>query len=407
MDIFEAIEVNDMARVKELLNSGIDINSQNEYGDTPLYEASITNHIEIVELLLSYPNIVINAQSDRGATALFVSSSNNHIGIVELLLAHPEIDINIANKEGLTPLHVSSRFNNIEVVKLLLSRPEINVNTIATEKVYKETPLHSATERVNIEVVEMLLDHPDIDPNIKNKDQDTPFFLACKFGNIDILKLFLKYDNIDVNIPNSVPETPLTYLISTNSVYQIDVLWNDTNFASRVDINAQDDVGRTALHYACKSFDGETIIPILLSHPNIDPNIKDIKGSSPISYAYGKGFTILEILLKSPKIDVNVKIGNNDYTLIYKALQDFNENMAILLLSHPSVDVNIKNVVDDTYLDFCIWRPRVNFLRKLLTHKDLIYTYPSSIKDVETKLLVKQRFPRNIKLDNILNQVEE
>ena len=52
MDLIEAADNGDIIRVRELLDSGIDINSRGRYGYTPLMEATIHNQLYIVHLLL-------------------------------------------------------------------------------------------------------------------------------------------------------------------------------------------------------------------------------------------------------------------------------------------------------------------------------------------------------------------
>ena len=51
IDIFEASRVGDVGRVKELLQSGISVNTQNEYKDTPLMLAIQSNQLEVARVL--------------------------------------------------------------------------------------------------------------------------------------------------------------------------------------------------------------------------------------------------------------------------------------------------------------------------------------------------------------------
>ena len=93
MDIFEAIGNNNINRVKELLESGVDVNSQTEYGDTPLHVACEKNKIEIVKLLLQNSNIDVNVEDEYGNTPLYIACEKNYIEIVKLLLAKSDIEI--------------------------------------------------------------------------------------------------------------------------------------------------------------------------------------------------------------------------------------------------------------------------------------------------------------------------
>lgn len=98
-DIFKAIQNNDIEKVKELLDSGIDVNTKNKFEDTPLYEACYFNRIEIVKLLLEHPNIDVNTKDKYEMTPLYEACSFNHIEIVKLLLARSDIKIDFDYNE--------------------------------------------------------------------------------------------------------------------------------------------------------------------------------------------------------------------------------------------------------------------------------------------------------------------
>lgn len=136
MDIFEAISKNKIKRIKELLSSGIDVNTKNEYENTFLHIACLNNNIEIVKLLLTHPKIDVNSKNKDGQTPLYVACYDNNVEIVKLLLTHPKIDVNIQDRD--TPLYIACGSNRIEVVKLLLSRPDIKIDFDYNE--LKNTP---------------------------------------------------------------------------------------------------------------------------------------------------------------------------------------------------------------------------------------------------------------------------
>jgi len=47
------------------------------------------------------------------------------------------------------------------------------------------------------------------------------------------------------------------------------------------DVNMNHGDGRTLLHFACCDDRRTAVIPLLLAHPDIDVNVKDIHGSTP------------------------------------------------------------------------------------------------------------------------------
>ena len=97
---FKAIENNNINKVNELINQGIDVNIQNTLGYTALILTSYYGYNQIVELLLKHPNININIQNNYDNTALIEALYYRHEEIVKSLLKHPGIDINIQNNDG-------------------------------------------------------------------------------------------------------------------------------------------------------------------------------------------------------------------------------------------------------------------------------------------------------------------
>ena len=71
--------------IKNYIDSGYDLNIQDECGYTPLIYAAYNNHIEIVKLLLN-ANANIDKQTNNGYTALIYAARKNNKEIVEILL---------------------------------------------------------------------------------------------------------------------------------------------------------------------------------------------------------------------------------------------------------------------------------------------------------------------------------
>lgn len=84
--IFEAIDVNSLGTVKNLLNNGLGINSKDNYGWTPLMVAVRQNKQRIAEYLVEN-GADVNCVSVSGWTPLRIAASAGFISLVKLLLA--------------------------------------------------------------------------------------------------------------------------------------------------------------------------------------------------------------------------------------------------------------------------------------------------------------------------------
>ena len=109
------------------------------------------------------------------------------------------------------------------------------------------------------------------------------FYLAAENGNAEELQEILR------NNPN------------------LDVNWRNEN-----------ENGSTALIIACEN-DHDSIVSILLAHPDIDVNLKDLDGWTPFSSACWYGYTsCARLLLKDSRVMVNEPSGYG-YTPLWRA----------------------------------------------------------------------------------------
>ena len=85
--IHDAAEQGNLEEVMRLIQEDPEIvDATDEYGDTPLYYASIESHVEVVSYLLEQ-GASIDIKGRDGITALGVSCHNGHVPVVEILLS--------------------------------------------------------------------------------------------------------------------------------------------------------------------------------------------------------------------------------------------------------------------------------------------------------------------------------
>ena len=110
----------DLEMVQVLLECGVDVNTQDYLGNTPLASAIFHNHYDVrVARLLIAHGADPNARSSGGYTLLHRASESGRIEIVHLLIEHGAI-AEVKDDEGRTPLDVARGEQHEEIVKLLL-----------------------------------------------------------------------------------------------------------------------------------------------------------------------------------------------------------------------------------------------------------------------------------------------
>jgi hypothetical protein len=167
-DFLEALAAGRIDRTRELLNAGVSVEAEDEFGTSALMYACLYADAKTVRLLL-----------DKGA------------------------DPNHANSAGTTALMWA--VSDPAKVRLLVERGA-NVNAVST--LTRRTPLVIAAGRAgSAGVVRLLLDKR-ADPNTVDKDGYTPVLAAAGSGDPEILTLLLNH-GVDPNVKTTNFFTPL------------------------------------------------------------------------------------------------------------------------------------------------------------------------------------------------------
>jgi len=84
-------------------------------------------------------------------------------------------------------------------------------------------------------------------------------------------------------------------------------------------VNMDHGYGYTLLHFACGSSNRSPVIPLLLAHPDIDVNLKNDRGETPIYVPLVNGFTsCVGEMLKDSRVKVN-EPDTNGFTPLFWA----------------------------------------------------------------------------------------
>ena len=249
----EAAKNGDIETVRYLINSEVDIDVQDNDGNTALIMASQNGYFDIVKLLVDN-GAYIEIKNNSGCTAIDCSRTT------EILTFFMKID----------PFYT---FNNREIL------------------IYQ-------SQYGNKESVKILLDE-GIDINIRNQNGNTPFMTASFWKNTDIMKLLLEY-GANVNDQDNIGKTALMYSVSSIEVTKI-------LLEAGADVNMQNNYGYTALMYSYS----KEITKILLE-AGADINMQNNYGYTALmqaSYYGNTHFDAVEILLQ---YGADTTIRNND-----------------------------------------------------------------------------------------------
>ncbi|XP_033726933.1 oxysterol-binding protein-related protein 1-like [Pecten maximus] len=255
-----------------------------------------------------------------------------------------EVEENSASKEDM--LLLSARNGDLEVVQRLVQQQitgeiVLDLNCTGNSKANRGwTALHLATYFGHVDVVRLLLQN-GAGVNVVNPNGDTPLHKAAFTGRMETLTLLLQYE-ADVGKINDEGQTP-------------------------------EMIGKTK--------EIKDLLEAALSHESLR------RQTEFLAAARSGDVDTVQALLASdrpPNINTTDQYGN---TALHIAAQADQRDMVIFLLQN-SVDSSIKNLKDQTAIDFA----RTNQMKQLLTGVRPVKEFSFQPQRCEGLLLKKSRF---------------
>lgn len=421
--LVDAILKNDIDKVKEFINQGVNVNFiDSKYNLTPLIISTIHSNLEIVELLLRNNADVTTKVYGKNILDYVVKelhSSDKYKQILSLLLKYrlkdiEQLKIETANK---TLLEYACYNKWIDIVELLIQhnidvnigKPLLFIFKNMNENVGEDITLLSLllSAGANLKDIEKVVD----------KTGNSLLHIACQKKDESLIKLLINY-GIDLNIVNSSGFTPLSFLCS--SLGRFNNTYDKKTFSLvKLLINAGADINvGGALAEACSvghvpciklllkkganingieytNFENTHIfhkIPIVeaskLKHNKniVELLIKhgaDVNNGCPLSHAcQTNNIEVVELLLQSGA-DVNTKDKDFSYTPLMFATINGNLDIIKLLIEHGA-DVNICDQYNETALILSTKHGYEHIVRFLFQHNADINT--QSKRDGQTAL---------------------
>ncbi|OOQ89141.1 putative ankyrin [Penicillium brasilianum] len=208
--------------VKSIIrNPKLDINKGSKLrGTTALMHGALGYEREVVDVLLTHPDIDINIQDKSGSTALVMAAEDGYRRVVETLLDHgADTEVQQEGSFG-TALNRAIDYNQIPVVELLLDRGA----NVHHKDVFQRGMLHSAAINARTEIIDILLKFdPTLDVNMQDVNGKTTLHDAARSGSAATVKILLSY-GADPTIKDSYGRTPMFVARETNNIAILEIL---------------------------------------------------------------------------------------------------------------------------------------------------------------------------------------
>jgi ankyrin repeat protein len=309
------------------------------------------------------------------ATALHVAACEGHVEIVEHLVRESNMDVNAMNGHGEAALHIAAQRGHLDVMKFLFAERHVDLNVKTGErhnwKAGERTALHCAAKEGHLHIVNWLVDK-GADVGHVDGHGETPFSSAVRYGHFGLLKrlvganghvkpevdfevavcVFGKSENSRVPLKCLLEQSPdvdtkairaQTALLVATKRGSLDVIkWLDKE--QRVDLNARDQNGRTALHIALESHSSGND-----EFAKYFADAQDVYGRTVRHIAREKNNSeLMEWLVEQQNVDVNIE-DLTGWTALHSTARNGNVELVQWLVQH-NADVHARNITGWTAL---------------------------------------------------------
>ncbi|MCX7338256.1 MAG: ankyrin repeat domain-containing protein [Alphaproteobacteria bacterium] len=260
-------------------------------GLTPLHISACYGCTEVAEFLLDN-GAMVDLMGDKGWTPLYLASVKNHLGVMFQLLHHgAKVDLGCGDI-GYSALHMAVVAKSVDGINLLLDHhATIDVGSDGVGI----RPLLVAVENNFLKGAEVLLKRGAVVDHTYGGR--TALFMATQYDYADMARLLLKY-GANVNFIGEMGSSPLHMAAWFDSADVAVAL-----IQGGAAIDHPDEDGLTPLHWAVMR-GKEKMVGVLLDHlAAVD--LASNKGLTPLYYAVDKNYLPIARLLLDKGADVS------------------------------------------------------------------------------------------------------
>ncbi|CAK4937695.1 unnamed protein product [Aphanomyces euteiches] len=282
LSALDAVARQSIPDLLDSINDGRDINERNAMGQSALHLAvSMPKAVDFIDVLLEH-GADVNAKDYDGLTPLMVVASHGNLQLLKFVMGRaPSIRLNAVDNKGFSALHHACAKNQVEICDYLValaSDHQVVLNAASYDGMY---PLHVLAILGHVECACALQQGP-WDVNVYDAEGRTPLHLAIA-SNRSAFVMFLLEMGADPSAKDALSRTPLHYAMECK--LGLEMVSSLRKF--KVDLNATDERGDTALHWAAMA--GRQKLVNHLVNLGADTSIQNTDWETPAHLAAANG----------------------------------------------------------------------------------------------------------------------
>ena len=201
-ELIAAVIRNNASSVRKQVESGVNPNTRDGEGRTPLTLAIHQKSENAIPVLLQARKIDVNATNQAGESPLMLAIITGQDDLARQLITRGAA----INKHGWAPLHYAATKGNVDMMRLLLDKDAF----IDTESPNRTTPLMMAAQYSGSEDAVRFLLQQGADPWVKNQLGMTAMDFARRGNNAGIVKVVQAAQRQRKPAYNVKPAVPLS-----------------------------------------------------------------------------------------------------------------------------------------------------------------------------------------------------
>ncbi|MCP4354411.1 MAG: hypothetical protein GY793_02020 [Proteobacteria bacterium] len=264
-------------------------------------------------------------------------------------------DHNVVDGKGNNLLHYTAK--DVELTKIVLKYASTKHNTKNEDD---KAPIHIAAKDQNSETFKMLLKKTD--PYILDNNNNNLIHIALNHDlKPNIINDLIEKTDINPNTKNKNKEAAIHVAIQNNNFEAFELLLEHTNH------KILDGDKSNLLHHIAEHANDPDFIEKALEDTNIDPNVKNKDGETPIQTTIKKtNFEAFKILLKYTNHKILDAEGNN--LLHYTAEHTYTQNFIEEIVEKTNINPNTKNEDGEAPVHTVIKEDDFEIFKTLLKH---------------------------------------